>query len=304
MPEPSLAPPTVGIMLREHHLTGGVEHLRGRVAAIADAGIDHVGVFDHVSFWDGTGFDGLINATALAMAHPTLPVHTGVYLLPLRHPVIVARQLSSLALLAPGRIQFGVGIGGEDRHEIAVWGVRMDECIRVVRDLLDGQRVSFDGEHVQVDEALIRPTPRIPIPIVIGGRSDAALRRTARLGDGWLGFANSPERFAAAVKLIDEEAFERGRAGVDWRHGMVVWCGLDNDRSVARSVLAEEMEALYKLPFERFVRYTPYGTPGDIAERLAPYVDAGCRSFSLIPVSPTLDEAIEATAEVRRLLAR
>jgi alkanesulfonate monooxygenase SsuD/methylene tetrahydromethanopterin reductase-like flavin-dependent oxidoreductase (luciferase family) len=239
-----------------------------------------------------------------------LPIHTGVYLLPLRHPVTVARQLASLALLAPGRIQFGVGIGGEDRHEVAVCGVaprtrgrRMDECLHVVRGLLRGERVTFDGEFVQIDDALIRPTPSVPIPIVIGGRSDAALRRTARLGDGWLGFANSPERFASAVKLIEEEALTSGRVGMEWQHGMVVWCGLSNDRSAARRVLAEEMEALYKLPFERFVRYTPFGTPEEVAEQLAPYLEAGCPSFSVIPVSPTLHEAIAATAEVRRLLA-
>lgn len=296
-------------MLRDHHLAAGVAALHGRLAQVAAGGIDHVGVFDHVSFWDGTGFDGLINATALAVAHPTLPVHTGVYLLPLRHPVTVARQLSSLALLAPGRIHFGVGIGGEDRHEVMVCGVaprtrgqRMDECLSVLQDLLAGRRVTFDGEHVDVQDALILPAPDPRVPIYVGGRSDAALRRTARFGDGWVGFACSPDRFATGIKLVEEEAEVLGRHDVRWRHGLVIWCGFGKTRAAARPALAAEIEALYQLPFERFVRYCPYGTPADVADSLADYVTAGCPSFSLISCAEDLDEAIESTAEVRRLL--
>ncbi len=298
-------------MLREQHLAGGVDALRGSVAAIAAAGIDHVGVFDHVSFWDGTGFDGIVNATALAVAHPTISVHTGVYLLPLRHPVPVARQLASLALLAPGRIRFGVGIGGEDRHEIEVCGVapgtrgrRMDESLDIVRRLLAGERVTHVGEHFDLHGALIRPTPAEPIPIIVGGRSDAALRRAARLGDGWVGFANSPKRFASAVELIEAEADRFGRADTDWQHGMVVWCGIGADRSSARRAVASEIEALYKVDFDVFERYCPYGTPAQVAEQLAPYGDAGCPSLSLIPCAATLDEIIAGTAEIRRLLQR
>jgi alkanesulfonate monooxygenase SsuD/methylene tetrahydromethanopterin reductase-like flavin-dependent oxidoreductase (luciferase family) len=296
-------------MLRDRHLATGVDRLHATLADVEAAGIDHVGVFDHVSFWNGTGFDGLVNATALAVAHPRLPVHTGVYLLPLRHPVTVARQLSSLALLAPGRIHFGVGIGGEDRHEVMVCGVaprtrgqRMDECLTVLIDLLAGRRVSFDGEHVDIQDALVLPAPKPPIPILVGGRSDAALRRTARFGQGWVGFASSPDRFATGIKIIEEEAEQFGRSSVEWRHGMVIWCGFGRSRQAARPALAAEIEALYQLPFERFVRYCPYGTPEDVAETLAAYVDAGCPSLSLISCADSLDEAIASTGEVKRLL--
>ena len=163
------------------------------------AGIDHVCCGDHVSFFAGSGFDGLVQATALAMLHPTLPVYIGVYLLPLRHPVLVARQLADIARLAPGRLIFGVGIGGEDRHEVSVCGVdpatrgqRMNECLAIVRQLLTGKAVTFHGAFFDLDEAVIAPAPAEPIPIIIGGRSDAAIRRAGRLGDGWLGIWNSP----------------------------------------------------------------------------------------------------------------
>jgi alkanesulfonate monooxygenase SsuD/methylene tetrahydromethanopterin reductase-like flavin-dependent oxidoreductase (luciferase family) len=166
------------------------------LARVGEAGIDYVCCGDHVSFF-GLGFDGLVQATALAMLHPTLPVHLGVYLLPLRHPVLVARQLADFAGLAPGRLVLGVGVGGEDRHEVSVCGVdpatrgsRMDECLAIVRQLLDGSAVSFHGAFFDLDEAVIAPAPAAPIPIIVGGRSDAAVRRAGRLGDGWLGIWN------------------------------------------------------------------------------------------------------------------
>src|SRR5271166_3212953 len=128
------------------------EAARDYLARVAEAGIDYVCCGDHVSFFDGIGSDGLVQATALAMLHPTLPVHIGVYLLPLRHPVLVARQLADFAQLAPGRLVLGVGVGGEDRHEVSVCGVdpatrgkRMNECLAIVRQLLAGTAVSFHG---------------------------------------------------------------------------------------------------------------------------------------------------------------
>jgi alkanesulfonate monooxygenase SsuD/methylene tetrahydromethanopterin reductase-like flavin-dependent oxidoreductase (luciferase family) len=304
------APIRVGMFLPLGQLESNPEAARALLASIAAAGIDHVCCGDHVSFVAGLGFDGLLQATALTMLHPTLPVHTGVYLLPLRHPVLVARQLADLAQLAPGRLVFGVGIGGEDRHEVASCGVdpatrgsRMDECLAIVRGLLGGGPVTFRGQFFSLDDVVIAPAPAMPIPILVGGRSDAAIRRAGQLGDGWLGIWNSARRFAAAVELAAESAASAGRAGAPSRHAMQVWCGLAGAKAAARACLAPAMEAFYQLPFERFERYCPYGTAEDVAEFLAPYVAAGCTEFNLIPQSPDPDEAVAGTAAVRKLLA-
>lgn len=88
------------------------------VSRIVGEGIDHVFVADHVSFHVGTGMDGLINAATLTALHPSLKVCVGVYLLALRHPVVVSRQLATLAESAPGQLILGVGVGGEDRNEM------------------------------------------------------------------------------------------------------------------------------------------------------------------------------------------
>ena len=108
---------------------------------------------DHVSFHDGSGTDGLIEIAALSQLQPDLGVMVSVYLLPLRHPVPVARQLATLSTIAPGRVMLGIGVGGEDRHEIEICGVdpatrgrRTDESLEILRRLMAGDEVTLDGD--------------------------------------------------------------------------------------------------------------------------------------------------------------
>ena len=121
------------------------------VAQIADSGFDHMFMADHVSFRNGSGTDGFVEVAGLSQLHPSLGVMTGIYLLPLRHPLPVARQLASMANLAPGRMIFGVGIGGEDPHELEVCGVnpkrrgvRANESLAIIKGLLAGESVTFE----------------------------------------------------------------------------------------------------------------------------------------------------------------
>jgi alkanesulfonate monooxygenase SsuD/methylene tetrahydromethanopterin reductase-like flavin-dependent oxidoreductase (luciferase family) len=300
----------VGMFPPQGLLEQGQDTARAFLSQAEREGIDHVCCGDHVSFFIGLGFDGLLQATALTMLHPTLPVSTGVYLLPLRHPVLVARQLADIAQIAPGRFTFGVGVGGEDRHEVsscgidpATRGLRMNECLAIVRELLTGKPVTYHGTFFDLDEVVIAPAPAEAIPIIVGGRSDAAIRRAGRFGDGWLGIWNSPRRFAAAVELATEEAARSGRPDPPRRHAMQVWCGVADSKEAARACLAPAMEAFYQLPFERFEKYCPYGTADDVAEFLAAYVAAGCTAFNLIPQSPHEDQAIAGVAAVKRLLS-
>jgi len=248
-------------------------------------------------------------ATALLCAQAELPVYVGLYLLPLRHPVLVARQLATIAQLAPGRLTLGVGIGGEDRHEIEVCGVdpktrgrRMDECLQVLRGLADGEPVTFNGEFVSLTDALIVPAPSPRIPLIVGGRSDAAVSRAARLGDGWLGIWVSPRRFASVRDQIIWQASEAGRDASAFEHALNVWCGFARTRESARDVLAAQMQVFYQMPFEPFERYSPHGTPQHVAEFLSPYIDAGCSAFNIIPCAADDDSAIAAVGELRQLL--
>ena len=183
----------VGIVLREEDLGAW----SGRLPALAErsvaAGIDHLTVGDHVSFADGHGADGLIQAAALLSADPHVSVQTGVYLLALRHPAVVARQLATIALLAPGRFTFGVGVGGDDPSELELCGIdprhrgaRTTEALRCVRQ-------SDVGRAGRLPRPVLRaprsdpPRARDPDPgprrwpLGRGARTHRAVRRTA----GW-----------------------------------------------------------------------------------------------------------------------
>jgi alkanesulfonate monooxygenase SsuD/methylene tetrahydromethanopterin reductase-like flavin-dependent oxidoreductase (luciferase family) len=288
---------------------GDPERLRTTLDRIREAGVDHLCVGDHVSFFVGAGSDGLITATSLLAAQSDLPVYVALYLLPLRHPVPVARQLATIAQLAPGRLTLGVGVGGEDPHEVEICGVdprtrgrRMDECLRILRGLADGTPLSIDGEFFSLDDALILPAPTPSIPLVVGGRSDAAVSRVARLGDGWLGIWVSPRRYAAVRDQIASQAAEVGRDPSRFEHALNVWCGFGATHAEAREQLATQMQLFYQMPFEPFERYSPYGTPEEVAEFLHPYVEAGCSAFNVIPCASDDDTAIAAVGELRSLL--
>lgn len=277
---------------------------------MARSGIDGVLQADHVSFRNGSGTDAIVMMAGLAGLHPSLGLHIGVYLLPLRHPVTVARSLATLAQLAPGRIVFGVGIGGEDRHEIEVCGVdprtrgrRCDESLVILRALLDGESVDFVGEFFQIEDCRIAPVPQPRIPILVGGRSDAAIARAGRHGDGWLGTWCSPRRFASAIGACAQAAERSGRAPRRWRHKLQVWVGLDEDHATARRAIADEMHRFYGLDFEYFEKYSPVGTPADVAEFLADYVDIGVEEFDLCLCGDDLEATIEMAGQVKTLLA-
>lgn len=290
--------------------TGGAgTYLAKFVVEAEQAAIDYLGIGDHISFRNGHGFDGLINAMAILASAPRMQVHVGAYLLPARHPVLVARQLATISELAPGRLSIAFGVGGEDPQELWICGVdpttrgaRADEALEILRGLMSGEPTSFAGRHFNLDDARITPAPTEPIPFLIAGRSDAAVERTARIGDGWHGLWVSPNRYAGATARIRERASELGREILPEQNALTVWCGVETNGNNGRQRAREMMEPFYGLPFEKFERYVPVGTPAAIAEQLAPYLAAGCQMFTL--VTPGLDarEAIAATAEIGALL--
>ena len=279
------------------------------VQAAAEAGLDHLVTADHISFFGGRGRDGLMTVSWLAGLHPAIGVYVGVYLLALRHPVAVARQVSTLADQAPGRLTFGVGVGGEDRHEMEVVGVdpatrgrRTDEALDVLRPLLAGKTVDHHGEFYDAPEAAVLPAPAPPVPITVGGRSDAAVRRAGLRGDGWLASWCSPRRFAEGVALAEATAAEAGRTGVFWQHGYQIWVGLGDTPAKGAALLGPAMERFYGAPYSAFERYSPVGTPAQIAGWLRPYVDAGAVDFNIAPIAATDAERVAGAAEIRRLL--
>ncbi|MGY0541462.1 LLM class flavin-dependent oxidoreductase [Nocardioides sp. YJ-D4] len=299
---------SLGIAVNDELLTSDGATRRALLARLSDAGLDHLTVGDHISFHGGTGFDGIVAASTALASHDSLKVMIGVYLAGLRHPMGTARALSTLSQVAPGRLVLGVGVAGEDRSEVSNMGVdpstrgkRMDETLGLLRRLATGESVDHEGEFFRLDEARILPAPEPRVPIVIGGAGEVAVRRTVAHGDGWLGMWCSARRYAATHQQILEGCAAAGRSAPTLA-GLNVWAGLGADAGSARARLGEQMSSLYNLPAEKFQHISAAGTPDDVAEFLAPYVEAGARTLTLIPVADSIDEGVELAGEVRRLL--
>ena len=169
----------------------------------------------------------------------------------------------------------------------------------LVRRLLEGETVDGDGRFFDFEAGRIRPTPTTRVPFVVGGRSDAALSRVARLGDGWLAAWCSPRRFAEATAKIEAMATNRR---VTWRHGLQAWVGVGDTAAEGRTHVAAAMERFYGLNFELFERYTPVGTSEQIAAFLSRYVEAGASVLNLTPCGPTRQAEVDAVVAVRNLL--
>lgn len=143
---------------------------------------------------------------------------TSVVKLPLRHPVLMAKQVSSVAMLSDNRLTFGVGLSPwpEDYEAVGVpWarrGQRLDEMIDVIRGLCGGGYFEYEGEIFQIPSIKICPVPRQPIPILIGGHSEPALRRAARVGDGWIHAGGDAEELQVLLGRLRELRREYGKA--------------------------------------------------------------------------------------------
>jgi probable F420-dependent oxidoreductase len=156
---------------------------------------------------------------AYALARTSrLKLGTGVAVLPGRHPVLVAKQLASLAGLAPGRVLPVFGLRPARPAELGLFEVPagrraavFDESLRLTRMLLTTEHVSFQGEFFTVDGAHVGPLPAKPLDIWLGGGAPAALQRIGELADGWLGSLLTPDEAGAARETIQAAASAAGR---------------------------------------------------------------------------------------------
>ncbi len=157
--------------------------------------------------------------TAMAMETTKLKLSTAVYVLPLRHPIEVAKATGTLARISGGRLILGAGAGWM-KEEFDVYGVdfatrgrRMDECVEVIRKLQAGGYVAHEGEFFSFPELALAPAPDAPVPIYFGGASRVALRRAARTGQGWIGAGNTIDEVPAILDTLNELRREAGREG-------------------------------------------------------------------------------------------
>jgi probable F420-dependent oxidoreductase len=151
----------------------------------------------------------------LAARTETIRLGTGILVLPQRDPLLVAKQAATVHHLSGGRLVLGLGVGwiAQEysflRTDFGSRGQLADEYIAAIRVLFESDRPAYHGDHINFSDALFSPRPRTPIPIVVGGSSKPALRRAARLGDGWYGLRLSPEEAGRAIEEMNRIGLNR-----------------------------------------------------------------------------------------------
>ena len=193
----------------------GPAEFAGLAETLEAAGVDSLWLSELVYAPEVDPLIGMAHALARTSK---LKVGTGVAILPGRNPVLVAKQLVTLAGLAPKRVLpvFGLRPANSAEHNLfpVPEGKRaavFDESLTLLRLLLEHDNVSFDGEFFQVDDVTVGPRPAKRLDVWLGGSAPAALRRAGRLSDGWLGSFHSPEQARAARIAIQDAAAEAGR---------------------------------------------------------------------------------------------
>ena len=279
-----------------------IDELVELVELVDRSGYDSLWVGDHISFAVPV-LDPLLQLAQAAMVSRRLTLGTSVYLLPLRHPAPVAKQVATLDHLTEGRLIFGVGVGGEFAKEYEVCGVpigergaRLSEGIGLLHQFWSGEPVSHAGRfYGPFSDVPMRPPARQHggPPIWCGGRSDGALRRTGRLADGWLGSAMSPAESGAARERIEKAAAEVGRL-IDPEHfGLSV-------PYAAREPDQRSIELLRsRRPDANLADMLPVG-PGQLRALLNSYIDAGLSKFVVRSVGTDQDRdtALQELADV------
>lgn len=156
---------------------------------------------------------------AMAAVTERITFSTSVVKLPIRQPVLVAKQTSTVAVMSNNRFVFGIGISPW-KEDFTIcgerWpgrGRRMDEMIDIIRGLMTGDYFGYDGEFYQVPACKLCPVPSEPVPIIIGGHADPALKRAARAGDGWISAGGNYDELKKMIGRINELREEYGTAG-------------------------------------------------------------------------------------------
>jgi probable F420-dependent oxidoreductase len=270
--------------------------------------IDSLWVGGHVASPNPTP-EAMVGLARLSAVTKRVTVGTSILLLPLYEPAIVAKQIADLDRASGGRIVLGVGVGGEYPGEFRACrvprterGPRTDEAIPLLRRLWSAEPISHGGAFYSMDDVRIHPAPAQTggPPIVIAGRKEAAMRRAAVLGDGWMPYLYSPRRYADSVNLISRRAEEAGRDIEQFGWFSFVFVSVDRDGDVARQWAAETMGGSYNQDFRALVdRVAVAGTSSEVIARLRAFADAGARHFIFVP-SPGRNG--DADAITRRLI--
>ena len=275
-------------------------------------GYDSVWTGDHMSFHNPI-HESITLLASYAPITRKIKLGVGVYLLALRPPAVVAKQAATLDVLSGGRLIFGVGVGGENPKEFELCGVphkergaRVNEAIDVVRTLWRDSPATFHGRFTRFDSVSIDPKPlQQPPPIWIGGRSDAALARAGRQGDGWMSYVVQADRYAQSLDKIRAAAAAAGRSMDKFTAAHLVFITIGRDYEAAKRAWVSVLSRRYAQDFEPLAkRYGVIGTPEQCAEQLERFRAAGCNYFVMSAIGEPRDERTQLEAIAAEIIPR
>jgi alkanesulfonate monooxygenase SsuD/methylene tetrahydromethanopterin reductase-like flavin-dependent oxidoreductase (luciferase family) len=278
------------------------------VAELEALGADSLWVGGHIASPNPTP-EALVWLARLVEQTERIPVGTATLLLPLYPPGIVAKQIAELDRAAAGRLRLGVGVGGEYLSDFGASevpiderGSRTDEAIDLLRRFWTAEPVTHHGRHHTFEKIRIHPAPTQPSgpPIIISGRKRVAMRRAARVGNGWMPYLYSPERYATSVATIREEAERHDRDLTDFGWYAYVFVSMDDDPAVARTAAQDFFGNTYRDNFQDFLdRVACVGTPEQVTDRLRGFVQAGAQHLIVVPCARQQETYFRMLTEIR-----
>lgn len=287
------------------------------------------GEFDPVAFRDycvrveQLGFESAWTQEAVLGASPQLgPLETmtyaaactqrlrlgcAVFVSTLHTPAHLAKSIATLDQLSQGRIEVGVGSGGRQRPFAAFgisgerYGARFAEGVALMKALWTQPRVTFDGEFWQLTDAAMEPKPaqKPHPPLWFGANGESALRRAARLGDGFFGAGSTPTaRFAEQVPIVLAALTEYGRDPAGFPIAKRLYIAVDDDAPRARQRINDGLERIYGRRVPDIEAAAVAGTAADCAAEVARAVDAGAELIQFTTLFDQAEQAERLAAEV------
>jgi probable F420-dependent oxidoreductase len=277
----------------------GPGSLASTASQLEDLGIDSLWLSEMVY---GPLVEPFIGMTYALARTAKLKVGTGVAVLPGRQPVLVAKQLVSLAALAPGRVLPVFGLQPARPDERALFavpagqrGAVFDESLQLIRLLVSQPSVSFEGRFFTVTDARVGPLPAKPLDIWLGGSAPAGLRRVGRLGDGWLASFMSPDEARDGRLAIQAAAAEAGRE-VDPEHFGISLAVAEGEIPAALAAAVR-----HRRPHADPAAIVATGWP-DARRKVEQFVAAGISKFVIRPAAPSQSAAGFAESLARELM--
>ena len=280
--------PTRGLLLRGEQ-PPNIDRIIALAETVDRSGLDSVWVGDSLVAKPRMEPLGVLGA--LAARTNRVRLGTAVLLPALRHPVLLAQTLNTVDLISGGRLVIGAGVGGafndDQKREWKASGVpskgrgrRFEEIIEIVQGLGSGKPFDFHGRDFDLDATLMRPVPSRPggIPFLLAShyraKSQAQIRRAARLGAGIISISDTPEEFAQVVRQVNEKAAEYGRDPECLEKTFYLTVNVSPDLDEAEADAKEWLTGYYGSDIWG-TSWGPFGGPDRVAERIGEYVAAG-----------------------------